>query len=155
MRAAVLWDVDDLRLEELELDPPKPGEVQIRMAASGVCRSDHHSVSGVHRHAMPIVLGHEGSAVVESLGEGVTGLEPGDHVVCSWLPYCGACGRCTSGRPSVCERLEVFDRGFLSDGTTRFSIGGTRINHNVPSSRSSRSTRPCRSSRWRSWAARS
>jgi S-(hydroxymethyl)glutathione dehydrogenase/alcohol dehydrogenase len=142
MRAAVLWDVDDLRLEELELDPPKAGEVQIRMAASGVCRSDHHSVHGIHRHAMPIVLGHEGSAVVETLGEGVTGLEPGDHVVCSWLPYCGGCRRCTSGRPSVCERLEMFDRGFLSDGTTRFSTGGTRIHHNVPSSFAERSVVP-------------
>lgn len=142
MRAAVLWDVDDLRLEDLELDPPRPGEVRIRMAASGVCRSDHHSVLGIHPHAMPIVLGHEGSAVVEELGEGVTGLSPGDHVVCSWLPYCGSCRRCTAGRPSVCERLAPFDAGFLADGTTRFSIGGTRIHHNVPSSFAERSVVP-------------
>lgn len=142
MRAAVLWDVGDLRVEKLELDPPARGEVQIRMAASGVCRSDHHSVRGIHPHAMPIVLGHEGSAVVESLGDGVTGLSPGDHVVCSWLPYCGSCRRCTSGRPSVCERLAPFDAGFLADGTTRFSTGGTRIHHNVPSSFAERSVVP-------------
>ena len=86
MRAAVLWDVDDLRIEELDLDPPGTGEVAIRMAASGVCRSDSHAVHGVHRHAMPIVLGHEGSAVVEEVGEGVTGVKPGYHVVCSGLP---------------------------------------------------------------------
>ena len=67
MRAAVLWAFDDLRVEELELDPPRPGEVTLRMAASGVCRSDHHAVRGVHPHAMPIVLGHEGSAVVEAV----------------------------------------------------------------------------------------
>jgi Zn-dependent alcohol dehydrogenase len=83
VRAAVLWDFDDLRIEQLELDPPRMGEVAIRMAASGVCRSDYHSVRGIHRHAMPIVLGHEGSAVVEEVGEGVTGVKPGDHVVCS------------------------------------------------------------------------
>ena len=142
MRAAVLWDVDDLRLEEVELDPPKAGEVLIRMAASGVCRSDFHAVHGVHPHATPIVLGHEGSAVVEELGGGVDGLAPGDHVVCSWLPYCGSCRRCRAGRPVVCERLEVFDRGFLADGTTRFSSGGTRIHHNVPSSFAERSVVP-------------
>lgn len=142
MRAAVLWGVDDLRIEDLELDPPKAGEVLIRMAASGVCRSDHHAVRGVHPHAMPIVLGHEGSAVVEELGEGVSGLAPGDHVVCSWLPYCGSCRRCSAGRPVVCERLGVFDRGFLADGTTRFSSGGTRIHHNVPSSFAERSVVP-------------
>ena len=142
MRAAVLWDVDDLRLEDLDLDRPRPGEVAIRMAASGVCRSDYHSVHGIHRHAMPIVLGHEGSAVVEELGEGVTGVKPGDHVVCSWLPYCGSCRRCTAGRPVVCERLAVFDEGFLGDGTTRFSHAGTRIHHNVPSSFAERSVVP-------------
>jgi S-(hydroxymethyl)glutathione dehydrogenase / alcohol dehydrogenase len=142
MRAAVLWGVDDLRIEELDLDPPRPGEVAIRMAASGVCRSDYHSVHGIHRHAMPIVLGHEGSAVVEELGEGVIGVKPGDHVVCSWLPYCGSCRRCTAGRPVVCERQAIFDEGFLADGTTRFSHAGTRIHHNVPSSFAERSVVP-------------
>jgi len=91
---------------------------------------------------MPIVLGHEGSAVVEELGEGVTGVKPGDHVVCSWLPYCGSCRRCMAGRPVVCERLAVFDEGFLGDGTTRFSHAGTRIHHNVPSSFAERSVVP-------------
>jgi S-(hydroxymethyl)glutathione dehydrogenase/alcohol dehydrogenase len=142
MRAAVLWDVDDLRIQDVELDPPRAGEVLIRVAASGVCRSDLHTVRGVHRHAMPIVLGHEGSGVVEELGEGVTGLVPGDHVVCSWLPFCGSCRRCSAGRPVVCERLGVFDRGFLADGTTRYSSAGTRIHHNVPSSHAERSVVP-------------
>jgi S-(hydroxymethyl)glutathione dehydrogenase/alcohol dehydrogenase len=126
MRAAVLWAFDDLR-----------------MAASGVCRSDLHAVRGVHPHAMPIVLGHEGSAVVEAVGEGVTNVSPGDHVVCSWLPYCGTCRRCVSGRPVLCERQAVFDAGFLADGTTRFRTSdGTRIHHNVPSSFAERSVVP-------------
>ena len=142
MRAAVLWDVGDLRIQDVEVDPPKAGEVSIRMAASGVCRSDDHTVRGVHPHATPIVLGHEGAGIVEELGEGVTELAPGDHVVCSWLPYCGSCRRCSAGRPVVCERLEAFDRGCLADGTTRYSSGGTRIHHNVPSSHAERSVVP-------------
>ena len=83
MRAAVLFEFSTpLRIEELDLDPPKAGEVRIRMAASGVCRSDWHTVRGVHPHPLPVVLGHEGSAVVEEVGEGVVSLAEGDHVVC-------------------------------------------------------------------------
>lgn len=135
MRAAVLFEHGQpLRIEELEVDPPKAGEVSIRMAASGVCRSDWHTIRGVHPHALPIVLGHEGSAIVEEVGEGVRDLAPGDHVACSWLPYCGTCRRCAAGRPAICERLGVFDRGFLGDGTTRFHLGAVPIHHNVPSS---------------------
>lgn len=135
MRAAVQYAFGQpLVIEEVELDPPKSGEVSLRMAASGVCRSDWHTVRGVHRHPLPTILGHEGSAVVEEVGEGVRGLASGDHVVCTWLPYCGACRRCAAGRPVLCERLGVFDDGFLADGTTRFHIGDRRIKHNVPSS---------------------
>lgn len=143
MRAAVLYGFGEpLVVEDLELDPPKAGEVLVRMAASGVCRSDWHAMRGVHWHATPIVLGHEGSAVVEAVGPGVEGLEAGDHVVLSWLPYCGTCRRCASGHPARCERLGVFDAGFLADGTTRFSKGDLRIKHNVPSSFAERSVVP-------------
>ena len=135
MRAAVLYAFGEpLVIEELEVDPPKAGEVLLRMAASGVCRSDRHTAKGVHPHPLPIVLGHEGSGVVEAIGEGVQGLGPGDHVVCSWLPSCGACRRCASGRPVLCERVRVFDEGYLADGTTRFRKGDLPIHHNVPSS---------------------
>jgi S-(hydroxymethyl)glutathione dehydrogenase/alcohol dehydrogenase len=134
-RAAILFEHGrPLEIRELEIDPPKAGEVLIRMAASGVCRSDYHAVRGIHPHVPPIVLGHEGSAVVEEVGEGVEGLEPGDHVVCSWLPSCGTCDRCAADRPVLCRRVAVFDAGFLADGTTRFHLGGQRIHHNVPSS---------------------
>ncbi|HYG72778.1 MAG TPA: Zn-dependent alcohol dehydrogenase [Actinomycetota bacterium] len=135
MRAAVHRRSGDLPgIEEVELDPPRPGEVALRMAASGVCRSDWHTVRGVHPHPLPVILGHEGSGIVEELGDGVEGLAPGDHVVCSWIPYCGTCRRCASGRPALCERLTTFDAGFLADGTTRFHVGDERIHHNVPSS---------------------
>ena len=143
MRAAVLYAFGrELAIEDLDLDPPKAGEVQIRMAASGVCRSDWHAVRGIHHHEVPIVLGHEGSAIVEAVGRGVEGLTPGDHVVCSWLPYCGACRRCAAGHPARCERLGPFDAGFLGDGTTRFHKGDLRIHHNVPSSFAERSVVP-------------
>ncbi len=145
MRAAVLYAFGEpLRIEELEVDPPKAGEVLVRMAASGVCRSDWHTARGVHPHALPIVLGHEGAGVVEAVGEGVTGLEPGNHVVCSWLPYCGACRRCLAGRPVLCEHQRVFDEGYLADGTTRFHKGDVSIRHNVPSSFAERSVVPAR-----------
>ena len=143
MRAAVLHAFGEpMRIEELRLDPPKAGEVTIAMAASGVCRSDWHSSRGVHPHVLPIVLGHEGSAIVEQVGEGVEGLAPGDHVVCSWLPSCGACRRCASGHPARCERLGPFDDGFLGDGTTRFHLGDAPIHVNVPSSFAERSVVP-------------
>jgi len=143
MRAAVLYRFGEpLVVEELKVDPPKAGEIAIRMAASGVCRSDHHGAKGVHWHATPIVLGHEGSAVVEEVGEGVEGLAPGDHVALSWLPYCGSCRRCAAGHPARCERLAVFDEGYLTDGTTRFHKGDLPIKHNVPSSFADRAVVP-------------
>jgi len=112
------------------------------MAASGVCRSDWHEVLGIHRHPVPGVLGHEGSGVIEEVGEGVDGLAPGDHVVLSWLPYCGTCRRCASGRPNLCENLGAFDAGFLADGTVRFHKGDLAIHSNVPSSFAERTVVP-------------
>jgi S-(hydroxymethyl)glutathione dehydrogenase/alcohol dehydrogenase len=143
MRAAVQYSFGQpLVVQDVELDEPREGEVLVRMAASGVCRSDWHTARGVHPHALPVVLGHEGSAVVERVGAGVRGLEAGDHVVLSWLPYCGSCARCVSGRPNLCERLEAFDRGLLADGTTRLHVGDVEIHHNVPSSFAERAVVP-------------
>jgi S-(hydroxymethyl)glutathione dehydrogenase / alcohol dehydrogenase len=143
MRAAVHRRFGDMpSVEDVGLDAPRHGEVLLRMAASGVCRSDWHAVRGVHPHPLPVILGHEGSGVVEAVGEGVEDLEPGDHVVCSWIPSCGTCRRCAAGRPALCERLGPFDAGFLGDGTTRFHAGGERIHHNVPSSFAERSVVP-------------
>jgi S-(hydroxymethyl)glutathione dehydrogenase/alcohol dehydrogenase len=135
VRAAVLYAFGEpLQIEEVGVDEPRAGEILVRMAASGVCRSDWHTVQGIHPHPLPVILGHEGSAVVEALGEGVEGLARGDHVVLSWLPYCGSCRRCAAGRPNLCERMTSFDRGFMSDGTSRYRVGDLSIHHNVPSS---------------------
>ena len=135
MRAAVLYGFGEpLAIQDVHVDAQRAGEILVRMAASGVCRSDWHTVRGIHPHPLPVILGHEGSAVVEALGEGVEDLAPGDHVVLSWLPYCGACRRCAAGRPNLCERLANFDRGLLADGTSRYRVGDVTVHHNVPSS---------------------
>jgi S-(hydroxymethyl)glutathione dehydrogenase / alcohol dehydrogenase len=92
-----------IRIEELVLDRPGPGEVRIRMAASGVCHSDLHVVDGEWERPTGVVLGHEGSATIESVGTGVGDLEPGDLVVLAWTAPCGRCAACTRGEPWLCE----------------------------------------------------
>ncbi len=121
MRAAVLHGVGEpLRIEELELDPPKAGEVSVRMLASGVCHSDVHRADGdwgegtIH----PIVLGHEGAGVVEALGEGVTGLDLGQLVALNWYYPCHACGQCAEGREWLCTGSRSAEH-LQMDGTTR------------------------------------
>ena len=121
MRAAVLHGVrEPLRIEELELDPPKAGEVSVRMLASGVCHSDVHRADGdwgegtIH----PIVLGHEGAGAVESLGDGVTGLRLGQLVALNWYYPCRACARCAEGREWLCTGSRSLEH-LQMDGTTR------------------------------------
>ena len=135
MRAAILYETGaPLRVEDVDVDPPRAGEVAIRMAASGVCHSDLHVVDGIHPHPRPAILGHEGAGVVEAVGPGVTGLAAGDHVILSWLPHCGRCRFCVSGRPNVCEQLAWSDAGLMMDGTTRFHRNGADIHHSTTSS---------------------
>ena len=130
VRAAVLYEYGQpLVVEEVELDPPQAGEVTVRMAASGVCHSDLHTIQGVHPWALPVIMGHEGAGVVEEVGPGVTHVEPGDHVMLSWLPYCGSCRFCAIGRPNLCEGLDWSNEGLMPDGGTRFHRDGTRIHH--------------------------
>jgi S-(hydroxymethyl)glutathione dehydrogenase/alcohol dehydrogenase len=123
-----------LRVEEVELEPPRAGEVLVRYAASGVCHSDLHAAQGVHPTPLPAILGHEGAGVVEAVGAGVTDVAPGDGVVLSWLPSCGRCRWCAQGRPTQCERLAWSDAGTMRDGTTRFRAGGEPIHHFTGSS---------------------
>jgi S-(hydroxymethyl)glutathione dehydrogenase/alcohol dehydrogenase len=144
MRAAVLHDFGKpLVVQELSIDPPKAGELGIRMAASGVCHSDLHVAQGVHPTSLPVVLGHEGAGVVESVGEGVTGFSPGDHVLLTWLPYCGHCRECVRGRPNICENTAWYD-ATLEDGTCRFSLDGEPVHHYNTSSFAERSVVPAR-----------
>lgn len=123
-----------LVIEEIEVDPPQFGEVKVRMAASGVCHSDLHTVQGIHPFPRPVILGHEGAGIVEEVGMGVQDLDPGDHVILSWLPYCGSCRYCAVGRPALCDNLAWSNAGTMTDGTTRFHRDGRRLLHNTTSS---------------------
>ncbi|MGH3316457.1 MAG: NDMA-dependent alcohol dehydrogenase [Nocardioidaceae bacterium] len=120
-RAAVIrepgkpWEIT-----ELELDEPGAGEVRIRFAASGMCHSDEHVRTGDSVCRLPMVGGHEGSGVVEAVGSGVSRVEVGDHVVCSFIPACGSCRYCSSGRQNLCDHGAQMQTGMLADGTFRF-----------------------------------
>ena len=104
MRAAVLYEAKTpLVIEEMDQDEPGPGEVMVKMMASGVCHSDWHVAKGEWTHVpIPAVLGHEGSGVVEAVGQNVTSVRPGDHVILSWHTSCGLCEMCQGGWPNLC-----------------------------------------------------
>ena len=105
MKAAVLYEAKSpLRIEELDLQEPGPGEVSVKMMASGVCHSDWHVVKGEWTHELPSVLGHEGAGIVETVGPNVTSVKPGDHVILSWKTSCGLCEMCQKGWPNLCDR---------------------------------------------------
>ena len=119
-RAAVLERPGEAsRIEDLELGAPGPGEVRVRMTASGVCHSDLHVRDGEWERPGPIVLGHEGAGVVETLGPGVEGLRVGQPVALSWLIPCGSCRACRGARPWACAASPSFRHRML-DGTTRW-----------------------------------
>ena len=117
-------------LVELELDDPGPGEVRVKIAASGVCHSDHHLVTGATQHPMPLVAGHEGAGVVESVGEGVMTIQAGDHVILNWAPACGSCFYCQHGRSNLCGTYTApLWAGTMLDGTTRLHEHGADVYH--------------------------
>jgi S-(hydroxymethyl)glutathione dehydrogenase / alcohol dehydrogenase len=144
MRAAVLNRVGDpLVIEELQLDDPRAGEVLVRLAASGVCHSDLHNQQGVHPPPTPVVLGHEGAGVVESVGAGVDHVRRGDHVVLTWLPYCGRCRWCATGRPARCTGMAWIEDGTMPDGGIRMRrADGTPVKHYTTSSFAERTVVP-------------
>ena len=124
-RAALFWEPGrPLEVTDVELEDPGPAEAVVRMAAVGICGSDLHVVRGEWPRPVPMILGHEGSGVVESVGESVEGLAPGDRVVLSWAPACGECGPCRRGRRTACLPLRTaIGNGTLPDGTTRLRHG--------------------------------
>src|SRR5271170_7968508 len=124
-KAAVLRDVGkDWEVIELDLDPPKEGEVLVRFVASGLCHSDNHLQTGDIPVRYPIVGGHEGAGIVEEVGAGVSRLKPGDHIVCTFLPACGHCRFCARGQTNLCDLGALFVDNCLPDGTFRFHAGG-------------------------------
>jgi len=114
--------------DDIEIEAPRAGEVKVRLGASGVCHSDLSMQNGTMMAPTPMVLGHEGAGVVEEVGEGVTSLQKGDHVVISWVPQCGACFFCQRGQGHLCEKANAaLASGGLLDGTTRFMSGGAPL----------------------------
>ncbi|XP_066430081.1 alcohol dehydrogenase 1-like [Eleutherodactylus coqui] len=128
-KAAVCWGPKQpLSIEEIEVAPPKAHEVRIKIVATGVCRSDDHVLSGALDVNFPIILGHEAAGIVESVGEGVTNLKPGDKVIPLFIPQCGKCRCCKNPDSNFCVKndLEKFN-GVLQDNTTRFTCKGKTV----------------------------
>ncbi len=127
--AAVLWDRHgEWQVQEVDLGEPREGEVRVRLAATGICHTDDHIVTGDLLQPLPAIGGHEGAGVIEAIGPGVHDLAPGDHVVLIYIPSCGQCESCAKGRANLCERGAVRREGrAVTDGTCRFTSGGTDV----------------------------
>jgi S-(hydroxymethyl)glutathione dehydrogenase/alcohol dehydrogenase len=131
-RAAVAWEVGKpLSIEEVDLQGPQAGEVLVRMVASGVCHTDAFTLSGDDPEGIfPCILGHEGAGVVEEIGAGVTSVAVGDHVIPLYIPECGACKFCLSGKTNLCQAIRITQgKGLMPNGTSRFSKNGKPIFH--------------------------
>lgn len=131
-KAAVAWAAGEpLKIEEIDVMPPKAGEVLVKIKATGVCHTDAFTLSGDDPEGIfPAVLGHEGAGVVEQIGEGVTSVSVGDHVIPLYTPECRECKFCLSGKTNLCQKIrETQGQGLMPDGTTRFFKDGEPIYH--------------------------
>ena len=131
-KAAIAWEAGKpLSIEDVQVAPPKAGEVRVRIVATGVCHTDAFTLSGEDPEGIfPAILGHEGGGIVESIGEGVTSVAVGDHVIPLYTPECGECKFCKSGKTNLCQKIRVTQgKGLMPDGTTRFSQNGKPIYH--------------------------
>jgi S-(hydroxymethyl)glutathione dehydrogenase/alcohol dehydrogenase len=122
MEAGGPWEI-----QELDLDPPKANEVLIRVMATGLCHSDEHIRSSTTWSQLPLVGGHEGSGIVEEVGPGVTRVKKGDHIVTSFIPVCGRCRYCSTGRQNLCDDGKNAQTGALLDDTYRFHLDGKDV----------------------------
>lgn len=132
IKAAVAWGPGKpLSIEEVDLEAPKRGEVLVKMIATGVCHTDAFTLSGEDAEGLfPVILGHEGGGIVEALGEGVTTLKKGDHVIPLYTPECKECKFCLSGKTNLCVKIRATQgKGLMPDGTSRFSKDGKMIHH--------------------------
>jgi S-(hydroxymethyl)glutathione dehydrogenase/alcohol dehydrogenase len=132
IKAAVAWKANaPLSIEEVDLEGPKRGEVLIKIVATGVCHTDAYTLSGMDSEGLfPVILGHEGGGIVEEVGEGVTTLKKGDHVIPLYTPECKECKFCLSGKTNLCVRIRATQgKGVMPDGTSRFSKDGKMIHH--------------------------
>ena len=132
IKAAIAYEANrPLVIEEIDLEGPRRGEVLVKLAATGVCHTDAYTLSGADPEGLfPSVLGHEGAGVVLEVGEGVTSVAPGDHVIPLYTPECRQCKFCLSGKTNLCQAIRATQgRGLMPDGTSRLSKGGSAIHH--------------------------
>src|SRR6187431_120987 len=131
-RAAVAWKVNEpLRIEEVDLEGPKQGEVLVEIKATGVCHTDEFTRSGADPEGLfPVIFGHEGAGVVVDVGPGVKTLRKGDHVIPLYTPECRERKSCTSRTTNLCTAIRATQgQGVMPDGTSRFSIGAKKLHH--------------------------
>ncbi len=131
-RAAVAWKAGlALEVGEIEVEGPREGEVLVRIVASGVCHTDAYTLSGKDPEGLfPCILGHEGAGIVEDVGKGVTSLKVGDHVIPLYIPECGICKFCRSGKTNLCQKIRITQgQGLMPDGTSRFRQNANQILH--------------------------
>ncbi len=130
-RAAILHEFSAPLIvhDDLVVADPKEREVLVKLGASGVCRSDLHTIEWTDVAPLPSMLGHEGAGTVEAVGPGVTTLAVGDRVVLAWVAPCGHCRMCERERPALCTEQGTYESGFLLDGTSRYSLNGQVVHH--------------------------
>ena len=118
-------------MEWINVAPPKAGEVRIKIHATALCHTDIYTLSGQDPEGkFPCVLGHEGSGIVESVGEGVVSVKPGDHVIPLYIPQCRECKFCLSNKTNLCSKIRTTQgQGVMPDGTSRFSCKGKMLHH--------------------------
>uniref|UniRef100_A0A671DM36 All-trans-retinol dehydrogenase [NAD(+)] ADH7 n=1 Tax=Rhinolophus ferrumequinum TaxID=59479 RepID=A0A671DM36_RHIFE len=129
-KAAVLWEPKKpFSIEEMEVAPPKAKEVRIKILATGICRTDDHVIKGTIVAKYPVIVGHEATGIVESIGEGVTTVKPGDKVIPLFLPQCRECNACRNPDGNFCIKSDITGHGVLAEGTTRFTCKGKPVYH--------------------------
>ncbi|XP_069486766.1 alcohol dehydrogenase 1-like isoform X2 [Ambystoma mexicanum] len=129
-KAAIAWEGHQpLSIEDVEVDPPKAHEVRLKVVATSICRTDVHALDGIPKQDIfPVILGHEGAGIVESVGDGVTEFKPGDKVLPLYVPECRECKCCKNPKSNFCEKSDLATlSGLMGDGTSRFSCKGKLI----------------------------
>ncbi|KAL7047474.1 hypothetical protein ACKWTF_002927 [Chironomus riparius] len=130
--AAVAWaPKEPLKIEKIQVEPPRAGEVRVKIYATGVCHTDAYTLSGIDPEGLfPCILGHEGAGIVESVGEGVTQFKAGDHVIPLYTPQCKECNYCLNKKTNLCQKIRLTQgRGLMTDNTSRFSCNGKTLYH--------------------------
>ncbi|MFQ5995176.1 MAG: S-(hydroxymethyl)glutathione dehydrogenase/class III alcohol dehydrogenase [Acidiferrobacterales bacterium] len=132
VKAAVAYEAGKpLSVEEVNLEGPKAGEILVEIKATGICHTDHFTLSGADPEGrFPAILGHEGAGVVAEIGEGVKSVTPGDHVIPLYIPECRECEYCLSGKSNLCQAVRATQgQGLMPDGSSRFSVNGDTLYH--------------------------